>query len=83
MSGGTFREELKRVLDAQLEKPPEQVAREVSDTYPHITLEDAQRITDGLGAVLTARPEDLKKMEREYIDLHKELRKKYRKSGKH
>lgn len=79
----TLTETLRRAVNEQLQKPAEQVAREVSDTYPHITLEDAQRITDGLGALLTASPKELRKREREYIELHKELKRKYKKSGKH
>ena len=74
---------LRELTEAEIRKSPAQVAREVEDTYPHITLEDAQRIRDGLKALITATDKaDQKKRERSYIALHAELKRKYRKSGR-
>lgn len=76
-------DELRQALEDHIRKTPAQVAKEVSSTYPAITLQDAQRIRDGLTAVLTARtkPEQAQR-EKEYIALHRELKRKYRKSGR-
>jgi uncharacterized protein with HEPN domain len=62
--------------------PPENIAEEVRETYPDITLEDAARLRDGLTAITKARtPADRYRIQREYKALHAELRSKYRKSG--
>ena len=72
-----------RVLEVMGKRPPEAIAEDVKDTYPDISLEDAQRIRDGLLAVLTAGTRaELNERGREYKALHTELKKRYGKSGK-
>ena len=71
-----------KILERMKNSPPEVTAAEVADTYPHISLEDAKRIQDGITDALGARSlEDRRRVLREYTALHAELRKKYRKSG--
>lgn len=79
----TISEIAREMIEGMKDRPPEETAREVRDTYPDITLEDAKRINDGLHALLTARTQaDQDRLEKEYKALHAELKKKYRKSGK-
>lgn len=78
-----FREVLIEHIESMKDRPPAEIAEEVRDTYPDITLEDAQRIGDGLIALLTARTlAEQKQREKEYTAIHAELKRKYRKSGK-
>lgn len=78
----SIRETLLRVIGALTVAPAGAIADQVRDRYPDITLEDAIRIRDVLTAVITATDmEEVKRLKAEYIALHKELRKRYRKSG--
>ena len=72
------------MLEAYRVAPLEGIREDVSDTYPHITIEDTGRIREGLLAVLDSKTaSEQREREREYIALHAELKRKYRKSGKH
>lgn len=78
----SIRETLIRVIGALTVAPAGTIADQVRDKYPDITLEDATRIREGLTAVITAtNEEEVKRLKAEYIALHKELGKRYRKSG--
>lgn len=68
-------------MRALVDRSAENIARDVNDTYPNITTEDATRIRDGLTALLTAEPGEVDRLKEEYKALHAELRKRYRKSG--
>ena len=79
----SLRESAIAVLEAMRNSPPEAIADSVKDTYPAITLEDAQRIRDSFLALVDSKTqEEHSRREREYKALHAELREKYRKSGK-
>ena len=76
----TFREAVRTALESTGSSSPEDIAETVKDTYPDITLEDATRIRDGLGAIVTAKTqEEARRRRSEYKALHDELRKKYKK----
>lgn len=82
--GNKLGESLKEMLEEYKLAPAEGTQEELQDTYPNITIEDAQRVKDGLTALLESHTaEEQRKLQREYRALHSELRKKYkRKSGK-
>ena len=74
-----LREALQKELEIEKARPAEEVADSVRDTYPDISLEDAQRIKDGLIAIMTARTRaDLRRHGRAYKALHAELKRKYK-----
>lgn len=79
----SVRESAIAMLEAMRNSPPDAIADDVRDTYPAITLEDAQRIKDGLLAIFDSKTRaEQDRRGREYKALHAELRKKYGKSGK-
>ena len=79
----TLRESLIEAIEDYRSTPPKIIQKELEETYPAITLEDAKRVQGGLLSLLDAGgKEELHQREREYKALHTELKKKYRKSGK-
>ena len=71
------------MLEAYRRAPATGTHEELQDTYRGITLEDAQRVKDGLIATLDAKTQTEQRQKlREYKALHNELKKKYKKSGK-
>lgn len=51
----SLRESAIASLEAMRNSPPDAIADDVRNTYPAITLEDAQRIKDGLLAILSSK----------------------------
>lgn len=75
-------DKLREMLEEYRLAPAEGTQEELQSIYPNITLEDAQRVKDGLTALLDARTtEDHKKQEKQYKALHTELGKKYKKKS--
>ena len=71
------------MLEAYRKAPATGTQAELQDTYTGITLEEAQKVKAGLLAVLDAKTEREQAQKlKEYNALHKELRGKYKKSGK-
>lgn len=80
----TLRDRLIERLEAYRIEPPEQTQEELRDTYPDISLEDAERVKTGLLSLLDAKDRrEQSQREREYKALHAELKRKYKKGGKH
>lgn len=80
----SFREHAIAMLEAYRNAPPEQTQEELRDTYPDISLEDAERVKAGLLSLLDAKDRrEQSQREREYKALHAELKRKYKKGGKH
>lgn len=80
----SFRDSMLAILEEYRKAPPEGTQRELEDTYPAITLEDAKRVKAGMLALLDAKDRaEQRQREREYKALHAELKRKYRKSGTH
>ena len=75
-------DKLREMLEEYRLAPAEGTQEELQSTYRGITLEDAQRVKDGLTALLDATTqEEQKKQEKQYKALHAELRKKYKKKS--
>ena len=78
----SFSNSTRAAIDRMVNSPPEAIAETVRDVYPAITIEDATRIRDGLGAIMTAgTKEEANRLKADYKALHKELKIKYRGSG--
>lgn len=80
----SFRDIFLEVLEEYRIAPPEGTREELSDTYPAITLEDAERVKAGLVAIMDAKDsKEQNRRIRDYKALHAELKRKYKKGGKH
>ena len=74
---------VREMLEKEREAPPEKIQRELNGRYPHISLEDAERVRDGLtGSLLAPTKEEQNKRIKDYKALHRELKMKYGQRGK-